>query len=521
MDNFVYDEEILLEEDYEEILDEDGVPVEIYADEPETTTKLWQTTAAETTAKTTEVQTTKQSVPVYTRTEYLAPETELTTITEVHSDEFTQTEELPLPTETELAVTAVAEVPEESETEGTETAVSSVPSETGVSETVTEVTILEAITSAETSAITVVPEITEKVPNQSKSIAGFLLLAGVFGAAVAAAVYFMKNKKKKLTNESDISQLSARERDAIRLNQQKRKKPKKKRTKNKRVVPKTTQKTLPYKRVCDKYLFKVDENKFSKTYRFEDVNYTIAKQEEQEAIFLAYCSVINTFDTSADIQITVHNNRVNKEDFNKMVLLRHKGDSFDHYIDVYNDMLVEKMEQGQNGIIRNKYLTVTVQAADLEAAQAKFVTIDLELANAFKKIGSIITPLTSNERINLLKDIFRNVDEKIREFDDKDFKRQAERAYCCPDYFEFKKDYFMWNDKYARTMFIKDMPASLKDNLLTDIVNTNLDVMVSVNIAPVDPYKALKIVNHQLTSMRANKLQAEKKAIQSGFVNIT
>ena len=46
MDNFVYDEEILLEEDYEEILDEDGVPVEIYADEPETTTKLWQTTAA-------------------------------------------------------------------------------------------------------------------------------------------------------------------------------------------------------------------------------------------------------------------------------------------------------------------------------------------------------------------------------------------------------------------------------------------------------------------------------------------
>lgn len=519
MDNFVYDEEILLEEDYEEILDEDGVPVEIYADEPETTTKLWQTTAAETTAKTTEVQTTKQSVPVYTRTEYLAPETELTTITEVHSDEFTQTEELPLPTETELAVTAVAEVPEESETEGTETAVSSVPSETGVSETVTEVTILEAITSAETSAITVVPEITEKVPNQSKSIAGFLLLAGVFGAAVAAAVYFMKNKKKKLTNESDISQLSARERDAIRLNQQKRKKPKKKRTKNKRVVPKTTQKTLPYKRVCDKYLFKVDENKFSKTYRFEDVNYTIAKQEEQEAIFLAYCSVINTFDTSADIQITVHNNRVNKENFNKMVLLRHKGDSFDHYIDVYNDMLVEKMEQGQNGIIRNKYLTVTVQAADLEAAQAKFVTIDLELANAFKKIGSIITPLTSNERINLLKDIFRNVDEKIREFDDKDFKRQAERAYCCPDYFEFKKDYFMWNDKYARTMFIKDMPASLKDNLLTDIANTNLDVMVSVNIAPVDPYKALKIVNHQLTSMRANKLQAEKKAIQSGYTS--
>ena len=77
----------------------------------------------------------------------------------------------------------------------------------------------------------------------------------------------------------------------------------------------------------------------------------------------------------------------------------------------------------------------------------------------------------------------------------------------------------MWGDKYARTMFIKDMPASLKDCLLTDISNTNLDVMVTVNIAPVDPYKALKIVSHQLTSMRANKLQAEKKAIQSGYTS--
>lgn len=110
-------------------------------------------------------------------------------MTEVHSDEFTQTEELPLQTETEMAVTAVTEVPEESETEGTETAVSSVPSETGISETVTGVTTLEAVTSTETSAITVVLEASEKSPNQSNSIAAFLLLAGVFGAAVAAAVF--------------------------------------------------------------------------------------------------------------------------------------------------------------------------------------------------------------------------------------------------------------------------------------------------------------------------------------------
>ena len=264
-------------------------------------------------------------------------------------------------------------------------------------------------------------------------------------------------------------------------------------------------------------VLRIDEHRFSKTYRFEDINYSIARQEEQEAIFLGYCSVLNSFDTSVDLQVTVYNNRVNKAKFDDMVLLKHKGDGFDRYIDVYNQMLIQKMEQGQNGILRSKLLTITVQAADFETARSKFASIDLEIIHAFKKIGSVIVPLTANERVSLLKDIFRGVDAEIPELTEGHFKRKADKAYCCPEYFEFKKDYFLWGDKYARTMFIKDMPASLKDSLLTDISNTNLDVMVTVNIAPVDPYKALKIVSHQLTSMRANKLQAEKKAIQSGY----
>ncbi|MBE6869916.1 MAG: conjugal transfer protein [Ruminococcus albus] len=396
-------------------------------------------------------------------------------------------------------------------------------SEEDISETVSseaEVSA-ETVLSSDNESITEFSSATEQpvITLNAKQAQAFTLLAGAFGVVIAAAVVMIKVRGKKRKEESDLSALTAKERDEIRLREESRKKPKEKKVKKKHTVPKTVQKTLPYKRVCDDYIFKVDDNRYSKTYKFEDINYQIAKQDEQESIFLGYCSVLNSFDTNAEIQITVHNNRVNRADFERMVLIKHKGDGYDSYRYEYNDMLVEKMEQGQNGIIRNKYITVTLQAADLENARSKFNTIDLDLLNAFKKVGSNIKPLTSNERVNLLKDIFRNVDEEIPQLTDKHFKRQAERAYCCPDYMEFKKDYFMWGDKYARTMFIKDMPASLKDCMLTDIANTNLDVMVSVNIVPVDPYKALKIVNHQLTSMRANKLQAEKKAIQSGYTS--
>ena len=516
----------------------DGMDIDEYIkflNKPVETTAVWTTTAKITEPAVTSkpVRKTKSETPetvtevparVIYQTIYNAPEAEKTEVSKIEKSEKTETEQQEF-SESESVTTVPekykAEEFQSSSSVHSQTAVTTVPQEkilyftdNSAAEN-SEVNVTESI---ETTAVAVTENTAENV-SASNNAQAFLLLAGVFGAAIAAAVFMKKIKKKNISENADLSELSARERDEIRLNKQKRKKPKKQNVRKKRVVPKTMQKTLPYKRVCDNYIFKVEENRYSKTYRFEDINYSIAKQEEQEGIFLGYCSVLNSFDTSADIQVTVHNNRVNKEKFNEMVLLKHKGDDFDKYVDSYNDMLVEKMEQGQNGIIRNKYLTVTVQAAYLEAAKSKFATIDLELTNAFKKIGSAIAPLTSNERIEILKDIFRNVDEKFSPLTQSDFNRQAERAYCCPDYFEFKKDYFMWNDKYARTMFIKDMPASLKDCLLTDIANTNFDVMTTVNITPVDPAKALKIVNHQLTSMRANKLQAEKKAIQSGYTS--
>ena len=118
---------------------------------------------------------------------------------------------------------------------------------------------------------------------------------------------------------------SAKARDEQRIKELNAKKPKQKKVRQKRSVPKTVQKTLPYQKIVDDYIFRIDDNRFSKTYRFEDINYSIAKQEEQEAIFLGYCSVLNSFDTSADIQVTVYNNRVNKAKFNDMVLLKHKN----------------------------------------------------------------------------------------------------------------------------------------------------------------------------------------------------
>ena len=311
---------------------------------------------------------------------------------------------------------------------------------------------------------------------------------------------------------------NAKETDKLRLAKKKKPRKTKERSVRKKVA-RSVQDTIPYEHVCNNYIFEVEKNHYSKTYSFSDVTYTAASNEEQERIFLAYGDLLNSFDTTDDIQITLHNNVINEREFKERILLKHMDDGYDEYRDEYNEMLLDKMQQGQNGITTKKYITVTVTAVDLQTAQQKFTTNELHMRASFQKIGSNLVPLKANERIRIIADIFRGVNKDIRAISSSEFNRGAEKSLCCPDYFEFKKDYFLVNDTYARMLFVRQLPSSLQDKILSDICETSLPLIVTVNIAPVDPAEAQKKVKRQLTNMRSNKIQAEKKAARHGVVS--
>lgn len=309
---------------------------------------------------------------------------------------------------------------------------------------------------------------------------------------------------------------SAREADKKRLAKQKKPSKKSKQKVEIRKIARSVQATLPYERVCSTYIMEVKKNHYSKTYSFTDICYTAADGDEQERVFLAYGDLLNSFDTTDDIQITLHNNVINQKEFERKITLPHMGDGFDEYRDEYNEMLVSKMEEGQNGITTKKYLTLTVTAVDLEEAKQKFVTREMYMRTCFQKLQSEMIALNSNERIRILTDIFRGVEQELRPVSSSEFKRGAEKSLCCPDYFDFKKDYFLFDNKFARMIYLKHLPSSLSDNLLTELCEMPLPIIATVNIAPVDPAEAIKIVKRQLTSMRSDKIQKEKKAASHG-----
>ena len=124
-----------------------------------------------------------------------------------------------------------------------------------------------------------------------------------------------------------------------------------KQDKEKFKVPKKIQQIIPIDTIYNDGIFQVGKNKFSITYNFTDINYAVASREDKEAMFLEYSELLNSFDSGATTKITISLRRLNKENFEKEILLPLMNDELDQYRKEYNQMLLDKA-MGTNGMIR-------------------------------------------------------------------------------------------------------------------------------------------------------------------------
>lgn len=82
-------------------------------------------------------------------------------------------------------------------------------------------------------------------------------------------------------------------------------------------IPRSVQQVIPIQAVWADGVFQVGRNKFTRTYKFMDINYAVASREDQEAMFLEYSELLNSFDSGATTKITINNRRLNRQDFEK------------------------------------------------------------------------------------------------------------------------------------------------------------------------------------------------------------
>ena len=180
-------------------------------------------------------------------------------------------------------------------------------------------------------------------------------------------------------------------------------------------------------------------------------------------------------------------------------------DGLDDYREEYNQMLLDKATNG-NGIVQEKFLTVSVRKKDVDAARSFFARVEADLSSHFAALGSICGPMNAMERLQILHHFYRRGEENEFRFSLRDSARKGHsfRDYICPDSMERHSDYLQIGERYARVLYLKDYASYIQDDFVSELTDLNRDMMLSIDMVPIPTDEAVREVENRLLGVETN-----------------
>ena len=168
--------------------------------------------------------------------------------------------------------------------------------------------------------------------------------------------------------------------------------------------PHTVQDSIPFQNMFPDGLCRLEGGTFSKTIAFEDVNYRLAGPETSGASLKAFAtSTTATTPPSASRSLWTAGGGGSAAD--EMFGIRRQGNDLDPIRDEAVDILRMQYKRGNNGYVKTKYVTLTIEAENLPAAKGPVCPIETDTLNRFKVMGAAAHVLDGKERLELLYNI--------------------------------------------------------------------------------------------------------------------
>ena len=277
-----------------------------------------------------------------------------------------------------------------------------------------------------------------------------------------------------------------------------------KQNKEKFRVPRSAQDVIDIDVIYKDGIFQKGKN-YSKVFRFEDINYSIASKNDKMGLFLDYSELLNSFDSSALVKITINNRKIDLSDFKDNVLIKLQNDPLDEYREEYNTMLYDKIKDTDE-IVQEKYITITIYRNNITEARSAFNRYHSELSKHFSKLGTRFQALDTQERLKLLHDFYRSGQEEHFQFDmnDSAYKGHSFKDTICPIAPIFKHKYFQLDEKYGRVLYLNNYANYIKDNFISELCNLNKNMMYSMDLISVPTDEAVKEIERKLLGVETN-----------------
>ena len=284
--------------------------------------------------------------------------------------------------------------------------------------------------------------------------------------------------------------------------------------------PHSAQETIPYQRMWPDGVCVVDDSHYTKTIQYEDINYQLAQEEDQQMILNGWGNFLNYFDPSVSVQFSFFDLSIGMEIFERGIVIPPQGDEFDGSREELADLLHSQLAKGSNGQTKTKYITFGVDADSYKNAKLRLERIELHILNDLKHLGVRCNSLNGKERLAIMHGMFHMDSQESFRFEWSWLAPSglSTKDFIAPSSFEFRDSrMFRIGEKYAAVSFLQILAPELEDRILADFLDMESSLVVSMHIRSLDQAEVIKTIKRRITDLDKTKIEEQKKAVRSGY----
>ncbi len=332
----------------------------------------------------------------------------------------------------------------------------------------------------------------------------------------------MKEPVKNRRNVSVKTKVKGgQEHGSILSGEQKKKLVKKKlREKKNSNVPRTAQQSIPYQEMFRDGICRVDDRHYTKCIAFGDINYQLAQNDDKTAAFEYWCDFYNYFDPSITVQISCMNQYVNVKEMEGSIVLPEQEEEFVEISEEYEDVLKTQLAKGNNGLMRKKYVTFSVEAENIRVAKPRLERIETDIMNNLKAMGVSSHPLSGYERLKVLYQTMNpdTQDPFVFNYDMVARTGLSTKDFIAPTSFNFgNRSYFQMGNQIGAVSFLQILAPELSDKMLAEFLDMDNSIVVNLHVQSIDQAKAIRQIKMKITDLDKMKIEEQKKAVRSGY----
>ena len=302
--------------------------------------------------------------------------------------------------------------------------------------------------------------------------------------------------------------------------------------------PKKVQDRIPYIATFKNGTFELRTNskkrRFGKIYTLDDADFTSKSEIEQENILNSFAQMLNLLIPEAMLQISVINRSEDEQTVEEKLFLKPVGDSLNKYRDEFNDKILrQKLTEGNNSIVQEKYAIITIEAVSPAEAEKMFNKMSNDFNSSLLSITAMgMHPIDRDKFLSVLYDIY-NPNAALRYGQKKlidgttviveDLAWLASQGLTtkdaiAPQSLEFKtNEIILGGETHCKVYYLKDQDNKIMPDVIREICAIPCNLVTSVHFQQERTDKALKMLRRSLTNINSDVIEEQKNAAKQGY----